>query len=101
MKIFKKKINDECWNIDAELVKWINEHLKVYLEDASSVVDLTYHKYKYKNKEYTQEEIIKELIKITDELRDDYYLNQYNENTRKLVNKMYDLLKLVHFQLWW
>lgn len=106
----KKRIKEECWNLDFELIKWLNEHLKVYLEEGSKVVDFEYHKFKYKNKEYTQLEIIKRLITITDFLlKDEPYGSSYTEvisasdiktiNARK--NEMYDLLKLVHWQMWW
>ncbi len=111
MKIITKKkekkiLEKECWNLDYELVKWLNEHLKVYLEDASKMVDLTYKVWIYKRKKITQEQIIKRLIEITDMLLgdedNDYWENTWSSNTVvDLVNEMYDLLKLVHFALWW
>ena len=112
MKIITKKtIKEECWNLDFELIKWLNEHLKVYKEESTKAVDLEYHKFKYKNTEYTQLEIINRLIEITDMLLNDepYNFGNYDRlittkeigtiNARK--NEMYDLLKLVHWQLWW
>ena len=111
MKIITKKkekkiLKKECWNLDYELVKWLNEHLKVYLEDASKIVDLTYRKYIYKRKKMTQEQIIKRLIEITDMILgdedNDYWENTWSSETIvNLVDEMYDLLKLVHFSLWW
>lgn len=110
-KIFKskkQKIKEECWNLNYELVKWINEHFKVYLEDSSKIVDLQFYKFKYKNKEYTQQEIIKMIIEITDELLTSDYegydkqeMLRYSKKQMSLVNKMYDLLKLVHWNMWW
>lgn len=110
-KKIKKKLIEECWNLDFELIKWLNEHLKVYIQESIKAVDLEFHKFKYKNKEYTQLEIINRLIEITDMLlRDEpYNWGNYDRlittkeiktiNARK--NEMYDLLKLVHWQLWW
>jgi enoyl reductase-like protein len=110
MKIITKKkekkiLEKECWNLDYELVKWLNEHLKVYLEDASKMVDLTFHKYTYKKKKMTQEQVIKRLIEITGTLLgsedSDYWDIVWYTNVEELTNEMYDLLKLIHFSLWW
>lgn len=103
MKIItKNKIKEECWNLDYELIKWLNEHLKVYLHDSESIVDLSFYKFKYKKKDYTLEEIIKRLIEITDIFLDDYFLETINnKDLNNLKNEMYDLLKLVHWHLWW
>ena len=107
----KKRISEECWNLDFELIKWLNKHLKVYKEESVKAVDLEFHKFKYKNKEYTQLEIINRLIEVTDYLLGDEPYNNGNYdrllsakdirsiNARK--NEMYDLLKIVHWQLWW
>lgn len=104
MKIVtKKKIKRECWNLDLELVKWLNEHLKVYLKSASRNVDLTFHTFWIGDEKLTQEECIKRLIIITD------YLANHNfewtvedaENMLKLKDEMYEILKEIHFSLWW
>lgn len=97
-----KKISEECWNLDYELVKWLNEHLKVYRKEAIKIVDLEFYKFNYKGKEYTQLEIIDELIRITDYLLDmNYFVSEECIKVDKTKNKMYDLLKLVHWHLWW
>ena len=109
--VTKKKLREECWNLDYELIEWLNEHLKIYKEDAGRVVDLEFKKYKHKKKEYTQLEIINKLIEITNSLLNDepYSDNLYTElisvkEVQKICAKkdeMYDLLKLVHWDLWW
>lgn len=110
-KNLEKQIKEECWNMDYELVKWLNTHLKVYKEDTIGFVDLEYNKYKYKKKEYTQLEIINRLIEITDFLlgSEPYdSINGYSivsvQDVRTISarkNEMYDLLKLVHWNMWW
>lgn len=106
----QKRIKEECWNLDYELIKWLNEHLKVYKEDSSKVVNMEYHKFKYKKEEYTQLQILDRLIEITDFLlNDDNYGGSFVDlmskkeirNIEAKKNEMYDLLKLVHWQLWW
>ena len=77
-------------------------YLKLYLKETEGIIDLTFHKFTYKKQEYTQLEIVNRLIEITDYLskQDEYYLNMDKQKER-LVKEMYDLLKLVHFYLWW
>ena len=102
LKIKNKKISKECWNLDYELIKWLNTHLKVYKKEASKIVDLEFYKFTYKKKEYTQLEILDRLIEITDYLLDiDYFIIEVPELVNKNKNEMYDLLKLVHWNLWW
>ena len=60
--INKKKIRKECWDLDSAFLKWLKEHLIVYLKEASKVVDLNWHKFQYKGEELTQEQIIKKNI---------------------------------------
>ena len=108
--MFKKKKKDrdlqvECWNIDYELIKWLNEHLKYYVWDCN--VDLDKEKFVYKGEEKSFREILNRLIFITDTLfnNGEYIWEPIGELTIKqinaLKNEMYDLLKLVHWQLWW
>ena len=100
MKIVTKKtIKKECWNLDYELVKWLNEHLKVYLADANHIVDLDWPTFTIKNKKMTFRKAIERLIKITDKLlEDDGYFNYKHLDYK---NEMYDILKEIHYQLWW
>lgn len=97
----KKRIREECWNVDYELIKWLNEHSKIYLEEASKMVDLEYHKFNHRGKELTQAEAISRLIYLTDYLLKDYYLGEEPMKRNRAKNEIYDLLKLLHWQFWW
>ena len=55
--------NRELWNLDRTFYLWLYERLKRYKEVASEIIDLEYHKFKFKGKEYTQIGIIDEIIK--------------------------------------
>lgn len=99
--ITKKTISKECWNLDYALIRWINEHLKVYKEDANKIVNLEFYSFMYKGKEYTQLEILDRLIEITDYLLDADCFFGEGEKINKSKDEMYDLLKLVHWTLWW
>ena len=94
-----EKMTEECWDLGNSLVKWLNEHLKFFKEDVTGIINLEFHTYIYNGKEYTQLEIINRLIELTEELQDVYSI--VPDDKEKMKDEMYDLLKLVHFDLWW
>lgn len=96
--IKKRKLRHECYCLDYAFIKWLNEHCKVYLRDAPKAIDLTYHKFTYEDVEYTQKEIIKMMISLSDNLlRSDDWSIQYYKDRDKLL----DLWKLVIGAMWW
>lgn len=102
-KTKKKSIQEECWCLDYHIVKWLNEHLKIYLKDANGFVDLTVNKFEYRNHEYTELKLLEVLIEVTDRLLDCYDdgLVGCVLEANKLKDAMYDILKILHFTLWW
>lgn len=102
-KTKKRKLQEECWSLDYTIVKWLNEHLKVYLKDANGFIDLTVYKFEYQGKNYTQLELLNKLITVTDELLEGYddWLISRPKNAERLKDEMYDILELLHFSLWW
>lgn len=107
MKIITKKkeekiLKEETYSLDYTLIKWLNKHLKAYYDYANKIIDLSYYEYEYNRKKYSPEQIIKRLIDITDMLsNEDYYFGEDGATLVELKDEMYDLLKLVHFGLWW
>lgn len=107
MKIITKKkeekiLKEETYSLDYTLIKWLNKHLKAYYDYANKIIDLSYYEYEYNRKKYSSEQIIKRLIDITDMLsNEDYYFGEDGEKLVELKDEMYDLLRLVHFGLWW
>lgn len=59
----KRKIKRECWNLDNTFYSWLLEHLKVYLKDASIIIDLDYRILTVDDTSLTQREAIKHIIK--------------------------------------
>ena len=59
----KRKINRECWNLDNTFYSWLLEHLKVYLKDASIIIDLDYRILTVDDTSLTQREAIEHIIK--------------------------------------
>ena len=92
----KKKIRKDCWDLDVSFIYWLKERLPVFLRDASSVVDLNYRKFIYKDKEYTQEEIIKRMIELINLMGDDYVFSD-----PAYIDELLDLWKLVFPRMWW
>lgn len=89
------------WNLDYELIEWLNKNLKVFYENANEIIDLKYHKFKYKGKEYTQEQLIEKLIDTTDYLKKNYFIV---DNPKKIIsktNEMFTILKKIFYTLWW
>lgn len=94
----KKKLSKECWSIDYSFIKWLNKHLKVYLKEASEVIDLEWKEYEYCGKIYTLKSAIERMIYLSDKLKKDYYVvNDVYDYTEELL----DLFKLVFNDLWW
>ena len=96
--------DDETWNLDYEFIKWVNSRFKKYKEKAVGTVDLEYHKFKYKRKEYTQLQLIDRVIELTDEmLTDEYWDLIYTnvERLEKMKDEVFDIFKLIFFSMWW
>ena len=96
--------DDETWNLDYEFIKWVNSRFKKYKEGAIGTVDLEYHKFKYKRKEYTQLQLIDRVIELTDEmLTDEYWDLMCTDAGRLKKNKdeVFDIFKLIYGVMWW
>lgn len=52
----------ETWGLDFTFYCWLYERLSKYLEVADPVVDLNYHKFTFKDKEYTQKQMIEMML---------------------------------------
>jgi len=100
-KTKKKKLKEECWNVNWSFILWLNEHLKVYKQDANRYVDLSYHKFDYKDKTYNQAEIVDRLIELTDNLIQDEHYFDFIDGVDQTVDEMLDLFVLVFPALWW
>ena len=96
--------DDETWNLDCEFIKWVNSRFKKYKEQTSEIVDLEYHKFKYKRKEYTQLQLIDRVIELTDEILTDKYWDLiYTDAERlgKIKDEVLDIFKLIYGVMWW
>lgn len=97
----KEKDTPIDWNLDYELIRWLNKNLKTFYENANEVIDLRFHKFMYKGKEYTQEQLIEKLIDITNYLKNNYYNLDNPKKIIKETNEMFTILKKIFYTLWW
>lgn len=59
----ERKIKRECWNLDDSFYYWLLDHLRVYLRDASIIIDLDYRTLTVDDVSLTQREAIEHIIK--------------------------------------
>ena len=52
----------ETWNLDTQFAYWLFTRCSMYLKEASDKVDLSYHKFEFEGKTYTQEEAINQIL---------------------------------------
>lgn len=87
----------ETWSLDYTWRLWLYERLKAFKEWAN--IDLKYHKFKYKNKDYTQEQLIDMIIE-----RLEFYFSDYNEldiEQTKYINEVEKIWALIIDSMWW
>lgn len=93
----------DTWSLDHAFAEWMYSRLYMYLEYGGKIVNLDYHKFKYKDKEYTQRQII---LKIMDAcecyIRNQFCGNVVNEEiSYKAMQEACELWALVFPAMWW
>ena len=84
----------ETWNLDQMFVEWIYTRFKMYKEIGGKIVDLSYHKFQYKDREVTQEQAIDIIIEACKN-----YLLEIE--TEILSPEIYKLLGEIMPAMWW
>lgn len=96
--------DDETWNLNYEFILWLNSRFKKYREQAIKTVDLEYYKFEYKDKIYTQLQVIDRIIELTDYIiNNDYYEMMWSdiERLETMKNEIFDLFKMSFGAMWW
>ncbi len=74
--------NYETWSLEYSFYIWLYEHINRYVDVCC--VDLNFHKFMYNGKEYTQRELINEIIE-----RLEFYFSDSDKHlSRRLPNKL-------------
>lgn len=85
----------ETWNLDKMFVEWIYTRFRMYKEIGGKIVNLSYHKFQYKEREVTQEQAIDIII----EACKNYLLEIETEDA--LSPEIYKLLGEIMPAMWW
>ena len=96
--------DDEVWNLNYEFILWLNSRFKKYREQAIKIVNLEYYKFEYKDKIYTQLQVIDRIIELTDYIIDNnYYEMMWSdiEHLEAMKNEIFDLFKISFSAMWW
>lgn len=99
----------ETLNLYIIFAEWLHSHCKMYLEVAP--VDLKYHTFQWKNKELTQKQALKKIIKWTGTFLKRTYESEHvvgkfmsaeeeNMNFKKLENAT-QLFSIILGAMWW
>jgi len=92
--------NRETWSLDFTFYLWLYERLMMYKEIGGQTVDLTYHRLEYKNKEYTQLELIDEMLTRLRFCFSEEY-DEWNEEHYKYVHEIEAIWAIVLPAMWW
>ena len=91
----------ETWSLDYVFYMWLYERLKMYIEYAGEIVNLNFHKFVYKEKEYTQLELINMMIE-----RLEFYFKKgdlfvSSEEEYEPIKEIGEIWALVLPAMWW
>ena len=96
--IRRRQISEDCWHLDYSFLKWLQERLPVYLNEAGKIVDLDFHKFTYKDNEYTQKQMIEKLIVL---VNDAAKYNLWDDEYLPTVDEILEIWKLIFHSMWW
>ena len=91
----------ETWSLDHVFYMWLYERLKMYKEYAGEIVDLNFHKFVYKEKEYTQLELINMMIERLESYfkKEDLFVS--SEEEYEPIKEIGEIWALVLPAMWW
>ena len=95
----------QTWDMPIALLQWFYEVTSEYVEEASKIVNLNFHKLEYNGKEYTQLELIhlfldkvKYILVNGDEL---FLTQEASNNEDTLIQEVYDIWSVLSPHMWW
>ena len=91
----------DTWSLENTFYCWLYEHLKMYVERASEIIDLDFHKFEYEGEELTQMQCIDRMIygcEIYFQQDDDWNISEENQNAIDDVAKIWSIVLPA---MWW
>lgn len=90
----------ETWSLDWYFYRWLYEHLRMYQDSASEIVDLHYHKFNFKGHIFYQNELIEMMLeRIRFACSEEY--DEWNENDAAYVREIGEIWAIVLPAMWW
>lgn len=98
----KKGVFDSelTWDLGYYSLEFMRDGLQKYLEVAPKIIDLEYHKIKYKNKIYTQKELMEIMYEKCRILCDKWY-DYSDDELYKTLDEYMTLYKKLIGYMWW
>lgn len=91
----------ETWDLQYSFYGWLYGRLRMYIDRANSVIDLSYHTFKWKGFNYTLLEMIDGILKRI-EL---YFSDEYESNPRHediiYTNEIGEIWAMILPYVWW
>lgn len=90
----------ETWDLQSTFYLWLYERLMKFVESASPIVNLEYHKFEYKGKEYTQIEMINMMLERLKFFFSPSYVD-FDPESEKKVQEIGEIWAIVLPAMWW
>lgn len=90
----------ETWDLQHAFYLWLYERLMKYVESASPIVNLEYHKFEFKGKEYTQIEMIDMMLERLRFVFSSSYVDFEPESIEK-AREIGEIWAIVLPAMWW
>lgn len=89
----------ETWNLNSVFYIWLYEHLMMYKEKASKIVDLEFYKFEYKGETLTQIECIDRMIEGCKlYIQND---ESYDKEIQEKIKSVVEIWAMVLPYMWW
>ena len=89
----------ETWNLNSVFYIWLYEHLMMYKEKASKIVDLECYKFEYKGETLTQIECIDRMIEGCKLYIQDS--EPYDKEIQEKIKSVVEIWAMVLPYMWW
>lgn len=92
--------DSETWDLNSTFYAWLYERLRMYVDIGGEIIDLDFHKFEWHEREYTQLELINEIL---DRIRF-YFSEEYNDfdiEDITYIREVGEIWALILPAMWW
>lgn len=90
----------ETWDLASSFYAWLYERIRMYMDKAPKVVNIDYHKFNWKDEEYSQREILELILSHISFYFSELY-DDFDEDDVAYVKEINELWALVLPVMWW